>query len=775
MTAFIIRRILSMIPILFGVSVLVFYLMNLAPGDFLDEARARPDISDELVAQLEKEYGLKDVDGNPTAWYVQYGYWLNSLSPVKFINKEGVPFTDIHFGKMSLGKSWAYNIPVWDLLKQRLPATLILSLCALTFAWVIAIPLGVLAAIKRNSWFDKISALFAYSALSIPEFFLAILMVYFAAQTGLFPTGGRSSISSDFMPPVASFFDYAYHLILPAFVLGVGGIASMMRIMRANFLDYLHAEFIKTARAKGLREKVVMFRHVLRNAINPLLTALGFAFASLLSGAILVEKVMNYPGLGLLVFNSFFRKDQSVVLAAVLMGCTMLMFGNLFADLLLAWSDPRIRLENPGDTGQRKGQWRPALILASVILLLLVGFSFVPWESREGMQSLLQWVKWVGLAGIIIGLVIIGKIAWPTLSKIFVELVKRPLGIAVGLVLLILYGCALFAPFLATQKVSDQNLTQTFHPPSALTWDGGLAVKTYKNIDPTVAKYVPVEGMNIPLKFFRKGFDYKLFGFIPTSRHLFLPDYKALETKLGQPVDPADYPVYFLGSDSTGRDVFSRLLFGSQISLTIGLIGISITMTIGFLIGGLAGYFGGRFDFLAMRLVEFLMAIPGLYLLLALRSALAPHFESAQMFIVIIVILSLVGWAGTARVLRGMSLSIRNRQFITAAESMGQSTGKILIKHLLPNLASYLLVAATLSIPGYILGEAALSFLGLGIQEPSASWGLMLQQSQRDLKVLFLNFWWLLTPGLAIFITVIAFNVLGDVLRDIVDPKMKRQ
>jgi peptide/nickel transport system permease protein len=174
-----------------------------------------------------------------------------------------------------------------------------------------------------------------------------------------------------------------------------------------------------------------------------------------------------------------------------------------------------------------------------------------------------------------------------------------------------------------------------------------------------------------------------------------------------------------------------------------------------------------------MRVVEFLMAIPGLYLLLALRSTLAPHFASAQMYVLIVLILALIGWASTARVIRGMALSLRNRPFVLAAETMGQSTGKILRKHILPNLTSYLLVAATLSIPGYILGEAALSFLGLGIQEPSASWGLMLKQAQNDMKVFMLNFWWLLSPGVAIFLTVVAFNLLGDVLRDIVDPKMR--
>src|SRR5690606_5709496 len=212
----------------------------------------------------------------------------------------------------------------------------------------------------------------------------------------------------------------------------------------------------------------------------------------------------------------------------------------------------------------------------------------------------------------------------------------------------------------------------------------------------------------------------------------------------------------------------------SRVSLLIGLIGISITLTLGLLVGGLSGYFRGKTDFLCMRGVEFLIAVPRLYLLLSLRSVLAPRFSSDQMFVVIVIILSLIGWAGAARVLRGLSLSLRRTQFVLAAECMGQGPLGILRLHILPNLASYLLVAATLSIPGYILGEAALSFLGLGIAEPASSWGLMLSQAQ-NIKIFMLNFWWLLTPGAAIFVTVIAFNLLGDVLRDIVDPRMKTQ
>lgn len=343
------------------------------------------------------------------------------------------------------------------------------------------------------------------------------------------------------------------------------------------------------------------------------------------------------------------------------------------------------------------------------------------------------------------------------------ELLRRPLGVISLLILGVLYACALFAPFLAPYQTWEQSLDHAFHPPTEIFWEGGrIRVQVYENVDPAAAEYRPVPGESFPLKFFAHGYPYEFLGLISMDRHLFLPD-----------IDDPSTRVYLLGSDATGRDIFSRLLYGSRISLSIGLIGITITMVMGFLVGGLAGYFGGRVDFLAMRVVEFLMAIPALYLLLALRSTLAPHFESAQMYLLIVIILSLIGWAGTARIIRGLALSVRDRPFVWAAQCMGQSTTKILIKHILPNLASYLLVAATLSIPAYILGEAALSFLGLGIQEPSASWGLMLSQAQNDMKVFMLNFWWLLTPGAAIFITVIAFNVLGDVLRDIVDPKMR--
>lgn len=345
-------------------------------------------------------------------------------------------------------------------------------------------------------------------------------------------------------------------------------------------------------------------------------------------------------------------------------------------------------------------------------------------------------------------------------TSIFKELLKRPLAVFALTILTILYFCAIFANFLAPYEKSKQQLDKAYHPPTPIKWKNhAFYINNTKSNNEDPSKYDIIQTEKIRIIFFEKGYSYKLLGIIPMDRHLFQLEKNHNASR-----------IYLLGSDSMGRDIFSRLLYGSQISLSIGFIGITITMILGFLIGGFSGYFRGKLDFFSMRIIELLMAIPGLYLLLALRASLAPHFQSDQMYLVIIIILSCIGWASTARVIRGMSLSLSEKPFILAAEAMGQSTLKILIKHILPNLASYLLVAATLSIPGYILGEAALSFLGLGIQEPSASWGLMLKQTQQ-MKVFMLNYWWMLTPGVAIFITVITFNILGDTLRDIADPR----
>ena len=321
MITVVIRRLLTLVPLLLGITMLVFILMSLAPGDFLTPVKAQRDVPAQLIESIEEEFGLNH------PWYIQYFKWLGNVL------------------RGNLGYSWVYKLPVTDLIGQRLLATFLLSLCALLFAWCIAIPLGVLSAIYKDSVFDKTASTLAYAALSVPEFFLALLFVFVAAQTGWFPLGGATSIEYDYLSATGKMVDRIHHLILPTLALGIGSIASIMRIMRASFLDAIQSGYVTTGRAKGLREFTVMFKHALRNAINPLISSFGFAFAGLLSGALMVEIVLQYPGLGQLMFQSILREDQFVVLASVMMGCSMLVIGNLLADILLAWSDPRIRLE----------------------------------------------------------------------------------------------------------------------------------------------------------------------------------------------------------------------------------------------------------------------------------------------------------------------------------------------------------------------------------------------------------------------------------------------
>jgi peptide/nickel transport system permease protein len=218
------------------------------------------------------------------------------------------------------------------------------------------------------------------------------------------------------------------------------------------------------------------------------------------------------------------------------------------------------------------------------------------------------------------------------------------------------------------------------------------------------------------------------------------------------------------------HDVIERLLYGGQVSLTVGLVGILISFSLGLLLGGISGYFGGFTDSAIMRTTELLLSIPSLYLIIALRAVFPIDLPSQQVYLGIVAILAFIGWAGLARVIRGLVLSIRRNEYVTAAEALGVSRFRIITRHILPNTWSFVIVAATISVPGYILGEVVLSFLGVGVQEPASSWGNMLNQA-RSIRALTSFPWLLYVPGLAIFLTVMAFNFLGDGLRDALDPR----
>lgn len=316
---YILKRVISSIPILFIVSLVSFFLIRLSPVDPLAQLKLNPAISQETIESETKRLGLD----KPVI--VQYFLWAKNFM----------------MGDMGYCTD---NTKVSTKIKTRILNTLLLSSCVIFFSWIIAIPLGILAAIYYNSWFDKFLTILSSIGMAIPSFFFAILMLLFAQKTGWFPVGGLTSIDFSQMNLFHKILDVSHHLIMPVFVLTTISLCSLARQMRANLLDILNSEYVKFAYAKGLSKNKVILKHALRNAINPIITLLGFEFAGLLSGAALTEYVFQYPGLGKLILEAVMQSDINLIMASLMIGALMLVVGNLISDILLKLTDPRVRV-----------------------------------------------------------------------------------------------------------------------------------------------------------------------------------------------------------------------------------------------------------------------------------------------------------------------------------------------------------------------------------------------------------------------------------------------
>jgi peptide/nickel transport system permease protein len=326
-----------------------------------------------------------------------------------------------------------------------------------------------------------------------------------------------------------------------------------------------------------------------------------------------------------------------------------------------------------------------------------------------------------------------------------------------------MYAAAILAGFLAPYKYDNARHDLPFYPPMlarvhVFDEQGHMSrpfVYGVVPIDPQLMSYRNDTSQRFPIRFFVRGDHYSILWVISSNVHLFGVE------------EPGR--LFLFGSDQMGQDIFSRILYGAQVSLSIGIIGIIVSTMIGMIVGGVAGYFGGLADFALMRGVEVLLALPGLYFILILRQVFGTGMSSTQIYFIIVIILAFIGWATEARVIRGMVMSLKEQEYVIAARAMGFSNLRIIIRHILPNTLSFVIVTATLSVPFYILGEVALSFLGVGIQPPEASWGNMLSAAQNNR---YLNdFPWVLIPGVFIFVAVMAWNFLGDGLRDAADPR----
>lgn len=340
------------------------------------------------------------------------------------------------------------------------------------------------------------------------------------------------------------------------------------------------------------------------------------------------------------------------------------------------------------------------------------------------------------------------------------------------MVLILLYLLALFAEFFAPYGNNWRDSAFAYAPPMLprFSLEHGLHTEALGlAIDPVSLKrtYLLRPDRVVPLGFFVRGESYRLFGLIPSDIHFFGVDQTRLSA--GGWTSGEDSPVIMLaGGDQIGRDLMSRLIYGSRVSLSIGLVAIAVTFVLGCSLGGISGYLGGRTDLAIQRLIEIINGLPVLPLWLALGAAVPSDWPPLRVYFVITIVLSLLSWTGLGRVVRGKILSLREEDYATAARLLGASHGRILFRHLLPGFTSHIIVSLTLSIPWMILGETALSFLGLGLRPPIVSWGVLLQDAMNMQAVA--QYPWLLMPVLSIVATVLAFNFVGDGLRDAADP-----
>ncbi len=319
MLSYIIRRLLFLIPLLLVMGFIGFLCINLAPGNYFDTLKLNPQVSEKTIETYEEKYHLNQ------NVFIQYFQWLKNIF------------------KLDFGYSFTYNRPVFEILRSRMFNTFILAFSVLIFSWFIAIPVGIYCAVHQYRFSDKLFSLLSFIGLSIPNFFLALLLLYLASITGVLPTGGMHSVGYSDLTFWGRSIDLLKHLVIPTVVIGTASIAGLQRLMRGNLLEVLRSQYVIAAKAKGLPEKRVIYVHALRNAINPMVTIFGGTLPALLSGAALTEIICSWPGLGSLMLEAVMKQDLFLFAGNFLMIGFLLIIGYLITDILLAWVDPRIQ------------------------------------------------------------------------------------------------------------------------------------------------------------------------------------------------------------------------------------------------------------------------------------------------------------------------------------------------------------------------------------------------------------------------------------------------
>ena len=754
---YVLRRLAFTIPVMLGVTLITFSLSNLM-GD-----PVAPYVTEKSTPeQIEELRKLHNLDKSLSVRYFTY---INNLLHGEW------------------GYSQTINQPVSDAIVMKFAATLELSLLAFAVAVLTALPLGIFSSVKHNRWEDHWIRLFALFGSAVPIFWFALILKYFLAfQWGdatQLPLGYRyDAILWDLEDPIEQrtglllvdallagswihFKDALMHMLLPATTLAYASMATTIRLMRGSMLDVLEQDYVRTARAKGLPEHKVVVNHAARNAMIPTVTLLGLAFGGLLNGSVLTETVWQWPGLGLWAITAMRNLDTAAILGYTLFAGMLYVLANLVVDVAYAWLDPRVELS--GDVGL--AEW----VIAGMAILL-VGVTWISVDLGLGLGKLLLYALLLGaLAGL--GwrlrrdradfLAQLWEYLWVPLLAGGTVLVVVGIfrGYATKMVLLfvlfLLVRLALnWRDFVAEIPPRRPALRRMAHqlrrnPLALLGLFIALAILLVALMAPFLA----------PLEPGQRDAD-RMVEHFEFNHDLQPPCYWSCTGERGE----ADG--YILGSTSKGYDIWYGIIWGSRTSLDVALKVVISGTFIAVVLGVISGYYGGRVDEIMMRITDVFLAIPGLILALAIVAVTNNPSIEYLMYALII-----VWWPGFTRIVRAQALTVRNLPYVEAARAAGASDFRIIFRHVLPNCLTPVVIAATMDMGSIVLVLAGLGFLGFGGGPDLAEWGKLVGYGQEHLLA---GDWWaFFFPGLAIALWAMAFYLLGDGLRDILDPRQR--
>ncbi|MCL2201305.1 MAG: ABC transporter permease subunit [Oscillospiraceae bacterium] len=690
MIRYILKRLLLLIPVIIVVSFIVFMLMELTPGDITDFF-----VTDEMTAQELQE--LREYFNLHRSVFYRYGRYMLNLA------------------QGDLGVSDFTRISVWYLFSSRLPNTLILSFSALAIGMVIAIPMGIIAARRAGKLMDNVTTGFALVGMSMPVFWIGILLlVWFSANLGWFPAGN---------------FDGWRSIILPALCSSLTLIASATRQTRSSMLEVLKADYLRTARAKGVPEEVVVRRHALGNAWIPIITALGTSLGMQLAGSVVVESVFTWPGIGRLAAEAVSARDVTTTTGVIVMTTVLYVLVFLVVDVIYAFVDPRIKAQYV--TGKRKKK-------ASAQLPKLNTEPAVGGLAASAQTS--ETAK-----------------AAPQPAAQAAPQTAAPQAVAASA------ESASSVPPVPLKSFATRDLS--INEKSQSVSDSGKSVSEQYKKKSQLREILHHMSRN-------KG---ALTGMIILGSLIliFLGSLFITWEQVTQGLSPLrefrlqppswQHP---FGTDGNARDVFLRVIYGSRYSLSIGFGAAGLAAVIGVTLGAFAGFYGKLFDELIMRFSDILASIPGILLGMVIISVLGQNLPN------LIVAVGVAAIPIYIRITRAAVLTVRNNEYIEAAKSIGLSNFRIIFTQVLPNSLAPLIVAASVNLGMNIIVAASLSFLGFGIPVPAPEWGAMISVNRDFAHVA----QYLMTfPGLFIMFTVLSFNLIGDGLRDALDPKLKKR